>query len=265
MIAQVAKEREILARTDKTEGRFARTMNDADKAAVPFNEKPPIVYPDKKTWKDSATKRKKKYSSMDLAKSPEGEERGGSAKASPDANWPCKMQNGLAAGPTMGGTSEGCGFSEEICPESRRHPQPENRRGPVALGADQVLQFHSLGVEPSWSSRWPIGRRLSASAGGWPCWWACSAWPSPGGRLRKKTAFILAVAVLATIVPLAPAASRSPGVQHGVLCRCVVAPYYLVVGALWTMLAWAGDCMARVPRQSVFATRRRRNHRRRCC
>ena len=52
-------------------------MNNVDKAAVPFDDNAPIVYPDKKSLEELSIKRKKKYSSMDLAKKPEGKPTGG--------------------------------------------------------------------------------------------------------------------------------------------------------------------------------------------
>ena len=72
-VAEINKERQLI-RDSKANG-FESALNNAEIAAIPFDDNSPVVYPDAKEWKNLTNHRKEKYSGMDIAKRGEAEKR----------------------------------------------------------------------------------------------------------------------------------------------------------------------------------------------
>ena len=235
----------MLARSGNAENGFVQSLNDADKASVPFDDNVPIVYPDKKTWEGLVTERKMKYSTMDVPKKPNGETAGGTKLESP-----YYAQDDVEYKWDINGRSPGSGTDYGGAPGSHsalggkfNQSLVGNRSLKIDVvqtpsGADQVLCFYSLGVEPRLAVTLANRTRLSALGWGLALLVGLIGVAVTRRPLRRKTAYVLAVATLATIVPLA-----IDSIEIAQLCNMVfyasgvVAIYYLAIGAGCTLLA----------------------------
>ncbi len=72
-VAEISKERQLI-RVGKANG-FERALNNAEIAAIPFDDNSPVAYPDAKEWKNLTDQRKEKLGSMDIAKRGSAEQR----------------------------------------------------------------------------------------------------------------------------------------------------------------------------------------------
>ena len=231
----------------KRESGFIETMNDVDVAAVPFDDNSPIVYPnDSKEWAELTAKRKKTLGAIELSERGDGETATGSTTTTSDSSREDLRKE--SATPSAVWTGGGVDYGG--C--AGRHVSFENKPGQDLTGnrslkidvvqspsgADQVLRFYSLGVEPKLVVTLANRTRLSALGWGLALLVGLIGVAITRRPMRKKTAFVLTVAVLATIVPLA-----TGSIEIAELCNmvfyaaCLLALYYLVVGASWTLLA----------------------------
>jgi hypothetical protein len=218
-----------------------RALAARGKHAVPGEE--PIVYPDAEWWQKMTVRRKDNYSSMDLAKAPS--KAALAEKANVEALYsPSRRELSLLA--KEPGANGSYPVADLVIPLP---PTPnEDLSGTRSLkidvlqtppDADDVLTFRSLGVEPELAVTLANHQRLSALGWGLAMIVGLAGVAITRRPVRAKTAYILAVAVAATIVPLI-----TGGIEIVYLCNmlfyaaCWLIPYYVAAGAvraLWRL------------------------------
>jgi hypothetical protein len=119
-------------------------------------------------------------------------------------------------------------------------------------GTDRVATFHSLGVEPTLVVTLANQSRLSLLGWGLALLVGLIGVAKTGRPAGKKTAFVLAVAVIATVVPLLTGSSEVVQLCNmAFYAACVLVVYYLAVGVLWAMYVLAQQscacCTAKLP------------------
>ncbi len=120
---------------------------------------------------------------------------------------------------------------------------------------DRVLTFRSLGVEPLLVVTLTNQSRLSALAWGLALAVGLIGAAMTRKTVRKKTAFILTVAIVATFVPLATNSIELAQVCNRVFyAACLLVPYYLLAGLVrrlfgpaCRMCQWCAAKLARTP------------------
>jgi hypothetical protein len=122
-------------------------------------------------------------------------------------------------------------------------------------GTDRVLTFRSLGVEPLLVVTLTNQSQLSALAWGLALTVGLIGAAMNRQTVRKKTAFILTVAIVATLVPLATNSIELAQVCNMLFyAACLLVPYYLLAGLVrWLlgpvcrMCKWWAAKLARTP------------------
>ena len=227
--------RELQESTARNEG-FVDSLKDVDKASVPLNDNVPLAYPnDEKAWKDLTMRRKENYSSMDLAKRP---------SSTPEAGKPLPSPHYASDDVSYAGAAY------HIMPSSMRAKQYLSGARSLRINVlqspkdtDRVLTFRSLGVNPELVVTLADRSRFSALGWGLALLVGVIGVAITRRPARRRAAYIVAVALLATIVPLVVG-----GIEVVVLCNmlfyavCLLIPYYLVVNIVRMLVASCGRC-----------------------
>ena len=200
------------------------SLVEVERDHVLLPDEPPITYPDADAWRKSTDRRKEKYSSMDLAKRGAGDKTGGEELPSPDY---AKDDVGYSHGrPFVGNairSDQGLAGVSSLKIDLVQAPS----------GTDRPVTFRSLGVDPQLVVTLSNRTRFNALAWGLALAVALIGAAITRRSVRKKAKFIVAVMLLATIVPL-----LSDGVELAHLCNmlffaaALLVPYYLAAGAV---------------------------------